>query len=639
MNALSIAASLAALLVVGEGLRAQTSIDPILYTGDCTHAVRAYVEVSRGDDTTALVGVARLPFQTLQAAIDAVYIEVQNRLATDPLAFGVVHALPGVYGPTGNQANTDLLPILMRDRVNVRGAGARRCVIRGDGNRLIPVFWPDGPTCGTQGVDREVLVDFSFAPWSGGNPDYAEGIDGFTFMGGDVQVLVRSEAPVTGAVSNCIFDMRHGQLPGHGAVGGPFIGVFSYQIWDLSVPGYRSNDFNILNNTFVMGESVVGEPEAPAARDEAVAILDVNDPLCNAGVDGDPDPQLRGVSRLSIQNNLIRTLTTQDNIVMLGVGVDDVVAAVGNTTDVTRRRSNAFRGTRVGPPSNLQGTLWSARPTTQRPSPVVDLDVTDPGFVGEVLRALTAALPVGYRDYRVVFDSTLVDRGVSPVVSNGALRIQSGSGTSYLVPSCADVSAFQWDGESHGNPRVVGGLCDIGFDEVHFMVMAGSWSNQDASHHNPPTLLNPNVTTAGQATRHVLVPATQVGANLRVQAITALPVLTVPAGQLPGWIRQRGTISPTVVAGLPIDLDTAYIDINATLNATNWDCVVFTATVANPLSGQLHLFGFAVDVNTGLPITDPDAIGSAGVFFNVQGTIRDGSGAVQALSNLQSEYR
>jgi hypothetical protein len=515
----------------------------------------------------------------------------------------------------------------MKDHVNVRGAGARRCIIRGDGTSPVNTFWPDAPTCGSYPPGgKEYLVDFQ----TSGFDTYPEQIDGFTFLGGDVQVGVRGEGDVYGIVSNCIFDMRHGELPGWGVVNGPYIGVFSYQIWlGENNIRYHKNRFQVLDDTFVMGDA-----DGPVARDEAVAIVDVNDPRCGSP-NHDPVSTLRGINPLSVQNNLIRSLPTQTNVVMLGVGADDTEVVVGTTSNPLGR-TNAFRSSRVGPPSNPQSTLWSA--TASVPAPAVDLDADDPGFVGEVLAATSLPLPTGYRDYRLMPDSRLVDRGAVPGLLGGATMLRSRSLTTYLEPGCEDISVFRWDGESYGNPRVVGGLVDIGMDETHFIVMAGDWSNQDASHHLPPTLLNPNVTTSGQGIRLVLLPASQSGATLRVDAAPGRPVLTIPGGQLPGWTRQPGTIAPTVIGGLPTDLDTLYIALSAP-GLVTWTTLVAGLTATNPVTAQVHAFGLALDVATGLPIDDTETAPSGGIFFNVQGSVRDASGNVLAWSNLQSEYR
>ncbi|MEM7205063.1 MAG: hypothetical protein AAF628_32715 [Planctomycetota bacterium] len=587
----------------------------------CANLSRAWVEPSTGNDFTAVVGSRASPFQTLQAAINAVAGVVDNLAATNPGAMGIVYALPGVYGPTGLQSSTDALPIRMRNRVHVQGAGARRCILRGTGVDNGTTFWPSEEECGTPDVAAEILVDFYFAANPGSFPfDTEEMLDGFTFQGGDVQVLVNSEAPVLGRISNCLFDMRHGALPGHGTVAGPFFGIQMVHVYELDLPGYHDHPVNILNNTFVLGDHL-----GPLSRPDAVAIIDVNDPACWA-LEPDPDPELRGVGNPSVQNNLVRSLPSQPVVELMGLDGADTRAATGTFIGNT----NAFHRLKVGGDNGIFYATISGAP----PLPRVSTANLDPGFMGEVLGA--AHVLGSYRDYRIMPDSAVIDRGSAPA---GGL-LTAANGTTYLDLACAELSSFQWDGEGYGNPRIVGGEVDLGFDEVHLAAMAGGYANEDASHNLPPgPLLHPSVTSTGGRGRYVILPPSVPDGTPLVVLGTNRTVNLTPAGQIRGWTRQPGTTGPTLQPGLPADFRTAYLNLQNPDAPTPWTGAVSLRTTVNPVQPSiLHVYGLLVRPN-GFPISDNEGLGAPGTYFNTQTLVLDARGNPLQVSNLQSEYR
>ena len=113
----------------------QETIDP------CSNLIRAWVDPEFGVDgpSMATTGSPLLffpqvndidaPFRTIQYAINALEHHLVSAFnAGNPAVQGLVYALPGIYGPSGNG---EFFPIHMRDRVHVQGQGARGCVIRG----------------------------------------------------------------------------------------------------------------------------------------------------------------------------------------------------------------------------------------------------------------------------------------------------------------------------------------------------------------------------------------------------------------------------------------------------------------------------------------------------------------------------
>jgi hypothetical protein len=352
----------------------------------------AWVDPVLGDDATGTVNDPDLPFKRLQAAID----ETFNRLSVDHQSNptrnrrGIVYALPGIYGPAGVAANPpdasgDEFPIRMRDRVSVKGAGARRCVLRGigvPGSSAPTVFWPDGPSGGAVSLATpvEVLVTYYTAypgvpptpswwdvtkPWK----DALEAIDGFTFEGGDVHVLAPTGLNLTGytqkgVVSNCVFDMRHDwsvddELPN---VAGPWIGVLMPKYF---IPGnqglgqgYIDARMLLANNTFVMAR-YCGGGNWETCRAGAVGVIDVTNPTCNF-VQRDCDDTLRGVGNPGLLNNLFRTPPgnvglAQPAYAMLGIDSTDT-RVYRDASDTQGVQTNAFAAPFVG---SSNGRFWS----------------------------------------------------------------------------------------------------------------------------------------------------------------------------------------------------------------------------------------------------------------------------------------
>ncbi len=605
---------------------------------DCPEVVTAFVDPNHGTDPPSPNEITLrdhleqgLSFRTIQMAIDACQLGVidvfnDTSIPNHQDARGVVLCLPGTYGPTGVQAGPkDDLPIVIRDRVSLRGQGARRVVLRGESPDNTPsnIFWPNNQTCGVFQGGYEVLIDFRHewtdqgyeqTPWTDNSEEF---VDGFTFQGGDVQVYFDGEGQRLGRVSNCLFDMRHDPM----GVPGPYFGIEIVHGYDPNSPGYPSHPINVLNNTFILGEVCPAGVSALLARPEAVAIIDVNDPKCSVPNGFDPDMSLRGVGAPSIQNNLIRDLPNQTSqVVLLGIDKFDVKADIGTSPG----RTNSFRESRTG---GNNGTFHSIL-INDPPRAKVNLDTlqNDPPFVGEALASSLPAFLI-YRDWRLLPGSIVgsvvripqENQGSGPVGG----QLQASNGTTYIEPTCAELSSFQYDGEGYGNPRRVGEV-DIGFDECHMMVMAATWANLSNSHNLPDLSIDPNLGTG--AGRRVILFSRQLNGDPVTIHGTKVAYTSAP------WSHQPGVLYPPTTNGsLPAFYQDQYISFSndPTSNPSMpWTGNIALATLVNPVSGVSYGAGYRIVVDNE---TGP------GTFFNTQAVVV--SGGSTYYGNLQSEYR
>ena len=390
---LSLSLSLLASAAWGRTAAPQAPLEP----DEEPYKIIAYVDPAYGNDTTARVSNPDKPFRKLQAAIDAAQAELSSVSGGNPVALGMdatVVALEGVYGPKGPSpangefASGDSFPIRMRDRVHVKGVGARRCILRGvrtgDVNTAgtTSVFWPSAPSADGDATERstasEVLLDLSqtniaHAPWfaqNTRNDDLIEVFDSFTFQSGDVQVLVTSGYDTAhlgepkAIVANCIFDMRHGysvaaaveppppqQPVPTRAVSGPTFGVLMVQAY---VPyggsgGYVDQKVLITQNTFVMAHyTPTGWQHG--CLPNAVGVMNVNDPGCPTPGNSawiDCDRTLYGMANCGVVANLFRTpherlTTTPPPFPFAMLGIDDGdTRARGHSGDALQE-GNAF---------------------------------------------------------------------------------------------------------------------------------------------------------------------------------------------------------------------------------------------------------------------------------------------------------
>lgn len=565
----------------------------------------AWVDPVNGQDP-GVVNNPTFPFRTLNAAI----VAVRGFLVVSPGFHGLVHALPGIYS---NGTNNEVFPIEMLPLVHVQGAGAKQCVIRGDGaNANVNVYWPlaSGPVMAL----REVLVDYSNSS-VGLSDSVEEMFDGFTLQGGDVQVRVWGEGHLFGRISNCIFDLR--QENSVDIFHSPSFGILMVAVWfgDLIPTGYGELDFNVFNNTFIQGWRR-GDGVLETAIPSNVAICDVNDPIPISilGKSSDPDLTVRGVSDPSIQNCVIRSLPGFPRTALLGIDSADTTTAFGTAPGPT----DAFDSTLVG---GTNGTFASAI-VGSPPVPKVDLfpggpSFEDPAWVGEMIGD-TQSLNV--RDWRLLPDSILVDQGTSPLPFGSCELLVASNLTFYLAEPfsallpASPFSSFDWDGEGHANPRRNGEV-DIGYDETDLFVVAGCYGNDSNSHNNPWDVTIPQ----GIPTRTMIFPS---AGSAQVFA-TLFPYLP---GFFPAWTIPPGTIDPGISFGA---LGTGWLDLGLLLNSA------FTVSPAtfvwlNPIDAATHVFGqdqIIYDEGTQAP-----------VYLNEQGVFAPAGGGPLRTTNVQSEY-
>lgn len=407
---------LAAIMSLALATPLSAAASPLMPQGTC-NVVEVWVDPVHGTDPAPVpaggheVVVVNNPAaatKTIQAAIDAagLYLRLQYDAVDNPDQQAVVHLMPGIYGPAtaynGQVGNGERFPILMHDRVHLRGVNARHCVIRGVsaadgayGSNLSPqVFWPIDAPCAQVGyVPRQVLIDCTWTtmiyrtsptspafilPWAddAAHVTTPEIIDGVTFQGGDVQVycgtLRELPLPVFTRVSNCLFDMRDGITVEKGVnqqgtfLSGPSIGLLVAQSWvdsvnppgglSVSGGGYMPKEVQSLGNTFLLAEfdKTQGGGIWLRCRPGAVGLLDTCDPVCPGP--SDPLQLVRGVNRIGVQNNLFRTHTALPQtqvreMAMVGIGGDDALVHDG----VQFRDTNAYALARAGSASLTPG--------------------------------------------------------------------------------------------------------------------------------------------------------------------------------------------------------------------------------------------------------------------------------------------
>lgn len=723
----------------------------------------SWVDPVNGDDSTGDVQDPDLPFKTLQAGIDATFnaLIALGQGYGEVRALPGVYGPADVVG-NGPNSSGDVLPIVMRDRISVLAVGgARRCIIRGTGDPNLSgggvnLRWPDAQLGrNTSVVTREVLVDMSgvghatrfpagtntTTPWydegdknSGPAPtpeqyDFREVLDGFTLQGGDVQVLCLNGSQVNGyfkpraVIRNCIFDMRH-NIPGNVFDGtgfpipvpGPWFGLMLCKEftegagWDCSSPvvagdyGYLDQEILVLNNTFVLSQYFPGNPGTgfEGAREGAVGIIDVTDPLCSSFQADqfhgfDCDDSFRGLGHAAIVNNIFRTGTYSPNpqffpYAMLGIDEGDtLVDPVGVGGPI---QTNVFATSRVGttnglfwsqpianslpswvtPPLHELRDLWdcagisgcagaattamSCGPCTSPaghtcivgtfPTPRAGLALwngtqgeIDPGFVGEFMAEPGFGQTSGfaYTDWRLLPSSPLKDEGFLPD-SDDPLVMTNGVDYGPI--------GFTWDCEQYGNPRVIDDAIDIGADEIHLFTMTGNWGLDSQSHHVAPSLLNPDA-NLGVSTRAMILPlsvqtgpsstVSLLGTTLKVNGAIQAPASSTP----PAW-----SIQPPALASfasnpnLPRDYRTKYITFSNPGGApTPWETTItISDQLQHPPIGGVT--GQMFDILALDFVTDQEC-GTppcGGDYFITQPVIKDdGSGSVLLRGNMQAEYR
>ncbi len=412
--------------------------------------VEAWVDIDLNIANPAIDDPTRA-FPDIADAIDAVSSQVvfniQNGLEPQE---GLVHVNPGIYEI--DEA------IVIRPNVHIQGKDAHACIIRPSAAMSsMNVFLPTGDVCGSDDTAQVLMT--AFFTQTGSGQDIVELIEGLQFQGGDIQLYINKEGPGALTFANCIFDM----LPDEDTLG-PEFGVLMVETWDLSIAGYHPFDASFLNNTFIQGAffSESDVVEGVAGNIDGVALASVNNPICESQF-GDPNPVLRQVYPLNIQNNLFRSIPGAPRTAMIGISEDDTTVGIG----VPMGPSNAFvRGAAGG--TNITGT-FSSLPLGANPVPAVDVAGSDPAFVGECAQALLGSFGITFgdrRDWRLLPKSPMRDRGSTPI-DTGILESVSRVAYQDYYNELRPRSAFDWDGEHYGNRRVAGGRVDIGADEAN----------------------------------------------------------------------------------------------------------------------------------------------------------------------------
>jgi hypothetical protein len=577
----------------------------------------AWVDPNYGSDLTGSIDNASLPYGTLNEAIRDLWSHADLAAGTHQ---GIVHGLPGLYSTAGTPGiNAQTFPIEMKEGVHIQGTGAKECVLRvGESEGNTTVFWP--LATGIVGQARDVAVDYSVSYISSGldHGSTAELFDGFTIQGADIQVYAETEISALGRVSNCVFDMRNG---GDEELAGPSFGFLTVSIWfgDNGIQ-YPPNSFHILNNTFVQGwKWGPGTESVDLALPQNVAICDVNVPDPPTGTFVDPNPLQRGVGNHSIQNNVIRCLPSPVFRRTSFLGVD-----TGDTSVVGGANTNAF-GLGLAGGLDLTGTFSSAIGPAglgTPPAPRVNTLVNDPAFVGEMIASRHS---VRSRDFRLLPSSPLRDVGVAPTPQPGCASTLTAANltahTEYAGPLSGETwrpATFDFDGEVHGNRRVIGSTVDIGMDEIDVFVVAECYGNDTKSHNLPwdPTI-TPAIPT-GVPQRSMIFP-TSGTALIGLFAFTFTPGFAWDSGPDP-LTHPPGTVAlPTVfVPGWPATYMFPSLIQTVTVNPATW---------TNWIDGSLESFG-----EQRITVVEGGAY-----YFNEQAYFAPTSGA-PVMSNLQFEY-
>ena len=699
--------------------------------------MRAWVDPEHGQDPAyslpiqPLVEIALIgqindpqhPYKSLQTAIDAVHAQLLLQFTSGATTQGVVYALPGLYGAHGGGSSGDVFPILMRDRVHVRGLGARRSTIRGTTTtttpaaNTVPTFWPvdlpasNPPHAFGASIQAEVLIDYGVSgvrnvgsfwgpgangvglPWKS-QGDSAELLDGFSFEGGDVQVLVSSSfaspEALSGKITNCVFDLCHDwkvRPDSALSVSGPSFGVMLTKNLrqGTSVLGYLEQNFLIANNTFAFARFVEGGQSALAgSKFNAVGIIDVTNPCF--GVFCNTHPELLGLGSPIIANNLFRTPPSMGQVRAM-LGIDDTDVQTNDGTSFLASNAFAFT-TAASAKSNHNGTSspgfysrpvvptktldpgpgdfllnyagGSAGPSAPTPVPAIPIwdgsaasGQIDPGFVGEYLSSfITATGTIPWvLDWRLMPYSALKDRGIFTRVSTTDLRpvFSASNGAIIIDPPCQELASFQWDGEGYGNPRIVGGLIDIGFDEIDSLIACGSWGNHSNSHNLPSTVLQPSA-VQGRPDRIFISDNQFSGRPCNIHGAGSVP-LNPPSA----WMRPPETLATPVLNTafplLPVERKTRYIRFNDSgttptgpAGSGGWSLALvqklFTFGVLPPGSPPPPKFAQASLTDLESAIVPPGGtVAHPDLYFGFQAELLLLDGVTTWWSNLQSEYR
>ncbi len=469
------------------------------------------------------------------------------------------------------------------------------------------------------------------------------------------------------------------------------------------------------------------------ARRPCVAVIDVTDPGCLGNGPKDPQSSLRGIGRAGLMANLFRTgpfsALAAGHLAMLGIDNKDTrfLAQFVPQGPFVEVQTNAFQPLAANQPSDgtLQYFSWpvtgavvlasgpygdllnyhsqlpngscsGSQPPSGCPNcgdyPVnppfavwhSDAPGLDPCFVGEYLSDAYGSPLWNTHDLRLMPGSPCIDRGFPiPIASNGIPKppreVSNVSGVTFdTAPTVCNSLLSGWDGEHWGNPRYfhsyveLGTKTDIGCDEAHLMVMAGSYANDSTVHnsndpatHSGFNTLHPSVSN-GFLERHLIFPkdAVSVGdlAGRDVTVFQKAQLVNYDANGNPvsfGWVNPPESLanpSYAAASSAPFPLRWKYILFDNFGPAEGMPGAWAFSLPQNPLSWfapggapQIEFFD--------VPIQDSECNGGAippapplcyEAYFNSQAVLLESSGSptvsppvssIRLRGNMQGEYR
>ena len=572
-----------------------------------------YVNPQTGNDGN--LGTKASPLLTLHKAIGMVAAS----------GGGVVRAMPGIYADSPTY-NNEQFPLNIPAGVALQGVGAKECVIRrlqvgfGTGSHS-GVLLPSNPINPLVHADTVYpIVDFSFAVFSHYTNTF---IEGFTFQGGQVQIYTYPENAQAVRISNCVFDLREG---GDELLPGPEFGILLTPVWIKTGEDtgfYPELEYHVLNNTFIAGYQITATTRDLSTQ-SCVALANSNDPAVWAGPHNhDPNQTIRGVSDLNVQNNLFRILPTQLAMATIGIDSTDITAAVGVPPPGVSlpTPTNAFDPADAGVLSADFAHKWASGLDSGKllGAPVLAIDTStpptiDPGFVGEMIGQTQSGLALPHvRDWRLLQTSRMKDIGTQPVVPTPTTAMLGATdGITYVESTLAGDRAFDWDGEGFGNPRIVDGAIDVGYDEIDQLTIAGSYGNDTKSHGYP---YEQHGVTPGNIQRtYIKRPFSTVALYTSFRPYVGGRAYDIPPGSTTTGSGPGGIV-PWYLA----------IPYNPT-GPTTWVNVGWL----NPIDGFSHAVNLSIVTLNDYPPPTP-----APVYLNTQAVVNNASG--QTTSNLQAE--
>ncbi len=495
-------------------------------------------------------------------------------------------------------------------------------------------------------------------------------------------------------VSNCLFDLRSGWVwkAGTPLVLGPTFGVAMAQAFSVSHYAYIDMKVLLSNNTFIFSQL---DPSGPPnwtydCLPNAVGVINFTYPNCG-GSNRDCDTSSRGLANCGLINNVFRTrpytAAAGQPMPMAMLGIDDLDTIANASGLPVYLRTNAYASSRVGStnggsmnmPTNsgfytgfwsvpMQGSIvvpptgvffagWdcggsathtgafcgtacatthTCTPASPPTNPAVEIydggaNGWDPLFVGEFLSC--TGLVSSCVDWRLLPESPLLDQGIAPVPGGATRYIAMANGTVFDLKPIRDVDPFEWEGEHYGNPRVVNGSPDIGFDEVHFLTMAGSYGNDSNSHNVPNAQLNPDA-APGQPVRYLIAPRVAGGVAMAGGDRMRLHYKRAPVSST-AWNQPPATLPRSVWnPSLSIDYDWKYVGFGP-LAPRIWIYSGIPTSYLRPFSNPASQISFALFTYS----DDECAAGPCDEEYFASQFVLERSHTDLLWSNLQAEYR